>query len=589
MGSRARPCYWGDRLPMLDFFRQKGLTSVIYGVLIVGMILVFVLGFNPSAGKKLGPINDACAARVRGNCIEPKAHRAAYRLVFSRGAPGMRQPQASRFVLEGLIERELLIGEAERLGLTVSEDEITDSIFRGHIYVSLPSDNPQVGRQVGFDNGRTVADALVPGGFKNKDTKEFDLKVYERNVKQLVNRSPSEFRDWQAREILAAKMRDLIKAPVRVADDEAFDRYVEERSTSTVNYIVVRKGWIEKYAISSADKDVDDWKAANATKIVVPVRHILIKTEKDKPKEDAQKKAEDVLARVKKGEDFAALAKEFSDDPGSKDKGGQYPGEMVENFVPEFKASVAALKPGELDQKLVESQFGYHIIKRDPATKDDVLKAYKASKSDDIAKAMAKEISDAMKAGTAADAAISAAITKYGKYTPKVEKPAASADAGAPSATGDGGATAAADAGAPAPAPEVFTADKDPQRPQLLSSSAFNRGGDPIPAISSEATESIVKFAFSAKPNDVAAEPIHTDDGYLVVQLKEQKAATKEEFDKERDTYELMFLGAKQAEALAYYVRRLREASKQEIKIDENNLFGVVKGDGGAPRDDDDE
>ena len=97
---------------MLDFFRQKGLTSAVYGAVIVATILVFILGFNPSAGKKLGPLNDACAAKVRGNCIEPKAHRAAYRLVFSRGAPGMKQAQASRYVLEGLIERELLIGEA---------------------------------------------------------------------------------------------------------------------------------------------------------------------------------------------------------------------------------------------------------------------------------------------------------------------------------------------------------------------------------------------------------------------------------------------------------------------------------------------
>src|SRR5262252_5670920 len=165
---------------MLDFFRQKGLTSAIYGVLIVGMILVFVLGFNPSAGKKLGPISDACAAKVHGNCIEPKAHRAAYRLVFARGTPGMKQSAASRFVLEGLIERELLVGEADRLGLTVSEDEITDSIFHGNIHVSLPAENPQVGRQIGFADGMAPVDRLVPGGFKNKETKQFDMKIYER-------------------------------------------------------------------------------------------------------------------------------------------------------------------------------------------------------------------------------------------------------------------------------------------------------------------------------------------------------------------------------------------------------------------------
>ena len=558
---------------MLNFFRQKGLTSAVYGAVIVATILVFVLGFNPSAGKKLGPLNDACVAKVRGNCIEPKAHRAAYRLVFGRGIPGLKQAAASRFVLEGMIERELLIGEADRLGLTVSDDEITDSIFRGDIFVSLPSDNPAVGRQVGFDDGRVNVDHIVPNGYKNKDTKQFDMKIYERTVKQLVNRSPSEFREWQARELLAAKMRDLVKAPVRVAEDEAFDRYVEERSTSTVGYIIVRKGWIEKYAISSDGKDVDDWSKANGAQVVVPVRHILVKADKSKPEEleEARKKAESILDRIKKGEDFAKLAKEFSDDPGSKDKGGQYPGEMVENFVPEFKKSVEGLKPGELDQKLVETSFGFHIIKRDPATREDILKAYKATKSDDVAKAMAKDIDEDMKAGKAADDAIAAAIAKYGKYTPKPEKPAADA--------GDAGA----------PAAETFTPDKDPQRPQLLTSSAFNRGGDPIPAISGEATESIVKFAFEGKPNDVAPEPVKTDDGYIVVQVKERKAATTEEFDKERDTYVLQLLGNKQNEALAYYVRRLRDASKQEIKVDENNLFGASKPDGGAPRDDEEE
>lgn len=562
----------GCAFTMLDLFRQKGLTSVVYGAVIVATVLVFILGFNPSAGKKLGPLDDACAARVRGSCIEPKAHRAAYRLIFARGTPGMRQAVASRFVLEGLIERELLVGEADRLGLTVSEDEITDSIFRGNIYVSLPADNPAVGRQMGFDEGRVLVDHLIPGGYKNKDTKEFDLKVYERTVKQLANRSPSEFREWQARELLASKMRDLVKAPVRVADEEAFDRYVDERSTATVSYVVVRKGWIEKYAISSDGRDVDEWAKANGAKIMVPVRHILVKGDKEKPEEldAARKKAEGILERIKKGEDFAALAKEFSDDPGSKDKGGQYPGEMVENFVPEFRTSVEALKPGELDQKLVQTSFGFHIIKRDASSRDDIVKAYKSSKSEELAKTVAKEITDDMKAGKSADDAIAAAIAKHGKYTPKPEKPEA--------ALGDAGA-------APPPA-ETFTADKDPQRPQLLTSSAFNRGGDPIPAISGEATEEIVKFAFEAKPNDVAPEPVHTDDGFIAIQLKEHKAATKEEFDKERDTYVLQLLGAKQNEALAYYVRRLREASKQEIKIDEKNLFGN-KSDAGASDDED--
>jgi peptidyl-prolyl cis-trans isomerase D len=582
---------------MLDFFRQKGLTSIVYGVIIVGMILVFVVGFNPSAGKKLGSVSEACAARVRGSCIEPKAHRAAYRLIFAHGSPGMKQQTASRMVLEGLIERELLAGEADRLGLTVGEDEITDSIFRGNIYASLPSDNPMIGRQLGFDNGRTQADRLAPNGFKNKDTKQFDMKIYERTVKQLSGRSPTEFREWQARELLAAKMRDLIKAPVRVADDEGFDRYVVERTTSTVSFTMVRNSWIEKYAIATDQKDIDAWSKdkANLGKIVVPVRHILIKGgEKPEEKAAAKTKAQGVLDRVKKGEDFAKLAKEFSDDPGSKDKGGQYAGEMVENFVEPFKKSVQGLKPGELDQNLVETNFGWHIIKRDEATKDDIAKAYKSSKSGEVAKAMAKDILADISGGKPGEQAAKDAIAKYGKFTPpkpKEEKKEEKKDkdAGTAAATGDGGATAAGEAGAP-PAQPTYTAADDPERPQFISSSAFNRGGDPIPAISGEASQAVVKFAFEAKPTEVVKEPIRTDDGWLVIQLKDRKPATKEDFDKERDQYMAGLLAAKQAEALAYYVRRLRESSKQDIKIDEQHLFGAKQGDaGGAPRDEDEE
>jgi len=105
----------------------------------------------------------------------------------------------------------------------------------------------------------------------------------------------------------------------------------------------------------------------------------------------------------------------------------------------------------------------------------------------------------------------------------------------------------------------------------------------------SEAPFVVPPSSCTAKPNDVAPEPVKTDDGYIVVSLKEHKTATHEDFDKEHDTYSASLLALKQNEALSYYVRRLRDASKQEIKIDVNNLFGVQKGDAGAPRDEDEE
>lgn len=79
----------------------------------------------------------------------------------------------------------------------------------------------------------------------------------------------------------------------------------------------------------------------------------------------AKQKAQEVLQRALKGEDFSALAKEFSQDPGSKNNGGDLDFVKKGTFVPEFDKVLfeGNLTPGQVYPQLVESQFGWHIIK----------------------------------------------------------------------------------------------------------------------------------------------------------------------------------------------------------------------------------
>ncbi|HJS51153.1 MAG TPA: peptidylprolyl isomerase [Pyrinomonadaceae bacterium] len=79
-------------------------------------------------------------------------------------------------------------------------------------------------------------------------------------------------------------------------------------------------------------------------------------------------KAEEVLNRAKAGEDFAKLANEFSEDPGNKDPKGELQGGFYGNntkgkMVPAFEEAALALEPGQITQNLVETDYGYHIIK----------------------------------------------------------------------------------------------------------------------------------------------------------------------------------------------------------------------------------
>ena len=598
---------------MLDLFRKRGLSSFVYGAVIIATVLVFVIQFRPNAGQKQASLKEACVAKVKGWCVDPKDQKAAYRILIPRDQQGQlltaraKQMGLSKIALDGLIERELLVDEAERLGLKVTDEEITDDIYNGFIRVSVPSDNPQLAYSL------RVADGRIYVGFRDQKTKQFDMKVYERSIRMLVGRSPTEFREEQGRELLASKVRDLVRAPVRVSEPEALETYVAEKSSATVKYVPVRQTYVARYAVRPTAADVDAWSKDKANEGLVDaavksrkdddapkanhIRHILIKTPPeatDEQRGEALTKLAQAKARIDAGEAFADVARDVSDDKGSAMRGGDV-GDKTDGFVAPFKNAADALKAGETTRVAIPTTFGFHLImKDDPAKAAEVeaavkrgaarelyVKAKALSATKDLAAKVAADVAAGKSPEEAAAAAV-ASLPQKPAITPaalsvEAEKKAADADAGAAAPGADAGAKKSL-------VMKTVTADTDPDRPQALTSSAFNKGGDAIPGLASGATGAVMAFAFGATDGDTMKEPVRTEDGFMVVQLKEHKSANKDEFEKDREVYLQTLLAVKQAEALAIYVKRLKDGAKSEIKVDETYLLDAKPaGDGGVP------
>jgi peptidyl-prolyl cis-trans isomerase D len=597
---------------MLSFFRQRGLSSVLYGAIIIATILTFVIEFRPSAGRRTASLNETCAARIGGRCIDPKDFSSAYRILMpSRSAQQSRRMNLRRVALDGLIERELLNSEAKRLGISVSDDEVTDQLYAGFIRVSVPAADPTVAQTILQEMYQSYAraglispevatsqlgarDAAIPVDFQDPKTKRFDIKTYERKVRNLSNRSTTEFREEQARELLAAKMRDVVRDPVRVSPSEAWQEYDRRYSTATVTTIAVKESWAGRWAVEATPADTLAWVKDNQAAFDAAlqerlgqdtpkggrIRQILVKLAYGATPEEkaaALSKLSWAAARVRGGKPFAEVARDVSDDAATASSGGDV-GEKTDAFGGAFKAAASSLKPGETMAGAVETQFGFHLITRDdPAKAAELESQLKASlsrslfvkaRATDAAKRVAQSIASAIRSGKTADQAIGDAVSslvRKGRVEPLrvVSMPVTTEGDAGPL-----GAPPASSGSLKLTINQPFDSATDPDHPQAQTSTAFNRGGDPFPGLSPDGTTAVVTFAFSSAAGAVMAEPVRTVDAFVVVELKDGRQATREEFDKNRETIELEMVQAKRDEALSLYVKRLRDRSKDVIKID---------------------
>ncbi len=163
------------------------------------------------------------------------------------------------------------------------------------------------------------------------------------------------------------------QASITVSDDQVKQRYEQKKDSYKapervkLAYVELALDQLPKATPPSADVLKAIYEARKASLFSTPEQrrasHILIAFGADK--DAAKKKADDLYAKIKAGADFAELAKANSDDPGSKNKGGDLGLVKHGMMVPKFESALFALnKAGEVSEP-VQTEFGWHLIKLD--------------------------------------------------------------------------------------------------------------------------------------------------------------------------------------------------------------------------------
>lgn len=242
---------------------------------------------------------------------------------------------------------------------------------------------------------REVLNELVAITLLQQDAQAQGVKASDQEIQQALSSRKSQFPSEDAYKKALAQAGVTETALRKQAGDQiAVQKYVQTRI-------------VPKVAVS--DQQAREFYDKNKAEMQMPerlhLRHILIRTTPGAPpadKEAARKKAEDLLKRIQGGEDFAKLAQENSDDPGSKMRGGDLDFVPRGRTPPSFDAAAAALKkPNDLSP-VVETQFGFHIIQlleRAPAStapfeqvKERILLGLKQQQAQKMVQARADEL-----------------------------------------------------------------------------------------------------------------------------------------------------------------------------------------------------
>lgn len=563
---------------MLSLFRT-GIGNVLVAGIAFLIIVAFAVEFRAGSNGPTGKLARQCAVAYDGGCVDAKEYYAAHGMIVPRQveAKASKKYALNRKVLDGLVERELLVAEARKLGLRVGEEALEADLMAGRVRASLPAEGmAEFSFMLGLCPPSNAGYACAPGAdypvrqlqVQRTEGEPFDYKLYERQVRMMTNRGPKEFKAMQERELLAARMRDIVRSRVRIPDPEAYALFERERVKAVVRSVNLNRDWFAKYAISLDDAALEKWSLANQTQIdgdwatkkadftpgCALTREIFVElpsNASDDEKQPVKLKAEQARERVAKGESFDAVAREVSQ--GATAMLGGELGCVTASYgigADELKKAVDALKPGELSA-VVESPRGYHVLKVSAKLSADKVehegrrwvarRLFARFSADEALAKFAEQLITRAKAGEKLEDATRALAVEFSaKHAHK----------------GDAAKKDSADS------PALLSAD----RPRFEVSAPFNASGNPLPDV--ESSEPLAAKAFELQQVDeVYGKPLPTQTGALVMQLKERTSASREEFTKEKSKAVQALLEVKSSEALVRYVLDLKRAAGDKLKV----------------------
>jgi peptidyl-prolyl cis-trans isomerase D len=408
---------------MITFMRRyrKGLQVGLLVVIIAFVASLFVFG---SRGFDGGSEAGDRVATVNGERISRKQYQDRYQAVMdyysqvNRGrltAEMAEQLGLPQRVVDELVTEAVVVQRAQAEGLGIDDEEFNASVHAMREFQ---------------DNGRFSMDRYrrflqMRGPDAERDLRRYlTMRKVQRVIVGGVRTTEAEVEQaWQLRQEQVRAAWALVElaplmATATVTDDE-IAAYLKEHPDEfkqperrKVQYVtLVAKDFTPKVS----DAEVEKYYTENAKEFETPrqvkASHVLARvgdTGGSEAEDKARAKIVDVIRRAKAGEDFAKLAREVSEEPGAKERGGDLDWVKQGDMVPAFEQALFALKKGEVSPEPVRTPFGFHAIKvvdvRDGAKKP--LKEVAASIRDRLtaegaekaAKAKADEVRPALSA-----------------------------------------------------------------------------------------------------------------------------------------------------------------------------------------------